>query len=169
MKARIGLKVCSASFISSFVFIVTILGIVWVWDTRFLKPSRIMMSVLSSVFLVMSFRVSLVVFCFLIVVSSFVATAIMVCAPAWACFHVSRPLVSIVNWGWWMCFAVATLYPFFVSPLTMVSTVVVLPECRLPTTAIIVVGKLVGIFPRLWSVWVFMVDCGSWVKFFLVC
>jgi len=140
VKARIGLKVCSASFTSFFVFTVTILGIVWVWATRFLKPSRIMMSVLSSVFLAMSFRVSLVVFSLLIVVSSFVATAIMVCAPAWACFHVSRPLVSIVKLGWWMCFAVAVLYPFFVSPLTMVSTVVVLPECRVPTTAIMGMG-----------------------------
>ena len=31
----------------------------------------------------------------------------------------------------------------------MVSTVVVLPECRLPTTAIIGVGRFVGIFVRL--------------------
>jgi len=117
-----------------------------------------MMSVLSSVFLVMSFRVSLVVFCLLIVVSSFAETATMVCAPAWACFHVSRPFVSIVKVGWWMCFTVAILYPFVASALTMVVTVVVLPECRLPTTAIIGVGKLVCIFVRLCLVWVFMDD-----------
>jgi len=137
VKARIGLKTCSASSISFFVFTVTIFGTVWAWATRFLKPSMMMMSMLFSVFLVMSLKLSVVVFSFLIVVSSFAATAIMVCAPAWACFHVSRPLVSIVNWGWWMCFAVAILYPFAVSPLTMVVTVVVLPECRLPTTAMI--------------------------------
>ena len=50
----------------------------------------------------------------------------------------------------------------------MVSMVVVLPECRLPTTAIIGVGKLVCIFVRLCLVWVFMDDCGLWVKVFLV-
>jgi len=32
------------------------------------------------------------------------------------------------------------------SPLIMVSMVVVLPECRLPTTANIGVGRLLGIF-----------------------
>jgi len=160
VKARIGLKSCIASSISFFVFTVTILGTVWACATRFLKPSRMMMSMLSSVFLAMSFKLSLVVFSFLIVVSSFAATAIMVCAPAWACFHVSRPSVSIVKVGWWMCFAVATLYPCAVNPLTMVVTVVVLPECRLPTTAIIGVGRFVGIFLRLWFAWVFMDDCG---------
>jgi len=67
-----------------------------------------------------------------------------------------------------MCFAVATLYPFAVNPLTMVVTVVVLPECRLPTTAIIGVGRLVGIFLRLWFMQISMDDCGSWVKLFLV-
>ncbi len=48
----------------------------------------------------------------------------------------------------------------------MASTVVVLPECRLPTTAIIGVGGFGGIFLRLCLVWVFMDDCGSGVKLF---
>ena len=109
VKARIGLKTCVASFISCLFLIVTILGIVWSWATRFLKPSVMMVSVLSSMSLVMSFSVSLVVFVFLIVVSSCAATPIIVCAPAWACLHVSRPCVSNVKSGWWMCLAVAIL------------------------------------------------------------
>jgi len=44
-----------------------------------------------------------------------------------------------------MCLAVATRQPFLVNPLTMVSTVVVLPDCRLPATAMIGMGNDVGI------------------------
>ena len=56
-----------------------------------------MMSEFSSQFLVMSVRLSLVVSIFLMVVSSFAATATVVCAPAFVCLQVSRPSVSIVK------------------------------------------------------------------------
>ena len=85
VNARMGLKVCVASFISCLLFIVTILGIVKSWATRFLKPSVMMTSVLFSMFLVMSLSVSLFVLVFLIMVSSSAATATIVCAPPWAC------------------------------------------------------------------------------------
>jgi len=109
VNARIGLKTCNASSISCLLLTVTILGIVRSWATRFRKPSTMMMSVLFSHFFVMSLRLSFVVFVFSIVVSSFVATAVVMCAPAWVCLHVSRPFVSIVKSVWWMCLAVAIL------------------------------------------------------------
>jgi len=56
-----------------------------------------MMSMLSSQASVISLRLSLAVFVFLIVVNSCAATATIVWAPAWACLHVSRFCVSMVK------------------------------------------------------------------------
>jgi len=109
VKARMGLKVLVASFISCVFFTVMIFGTVRSWAIRSLKPSRIIISVLSSHVLVMSFRFSLVVSVFLMMASSFFATATVVCAPALVCLQVSRPSVSIVKSGSWMCLAVAVL------------------------------------------------------------
>lgn len=136
LNARMGLKIFCASFISVLFLAVTIFGMDGFWAISPLNPSSIMMSVLFGMLCVMSFSVSFVVFVFCIVVSSFCATAIVVCAPALVCFHVSRPFVSMVKSFWCMCLAVAMLYPFLVSPLTIASVVVVFPECLLPTTAI---------------------------------
>jgi len=97
LNARMGLKTFSASFISVLFLAVTILGTVRSCATSPLKPSIIMMSVLFGMLCVMSFSVSFVVFVFVFVVSSFCATAIVVCAPALVCLYVSRPSVSMVK------------------------------------------------------------------------
>ena len=109
VNARIGLKVLVASFISCEFLTEMIFGTVRFWAMRLLKPSRIMISVLSLQFLVMSPKLSFVVSVFLIVAISLGATAVVICAPAFVCLHVSRPLVSIVKFGSGMCLAVATL------------------------------------------------------------
>jgi len=50
----------------------------------------------------------------------------------------------------------------------MASTVAVLPECLLPTTAITGTGRYGGIFLIFVGVGIYGVIGGSWVKFFLV-
>jgi hypothetical protein len=76
------------------------------------------------------------------VVSSLGAIENTMLAPACACRHVSFFLVSMVKSASGMCFAVATRYPFSFSPRVKTSTVAVLPDCLLPTTDTIGMGRV---------------------------